>query len=191
MDGRGAALGTLVGLSRIAQGGHFLSDVIFAFFFVHAVAVIIHHWMFDRGKKGGWRDETVLSVSSLIGITLAFLSYFYWDIDLAVYFHSLDHTPWIMPFKVLTDLGKGQWFLIPAAMMYVLCRKKEEQTAKAALFIISIVVVAGLVGGGLKMIAGRARPVLLFSENIYGFHFSRPPRITLPFPRATPPPSWR
>jgi lipid A 4'-phosphatase len=42
--------GTLVGLARIAQGGHFLSDVLFAFFIVYFIAKGIYFWMFERAS---------------------------------------------------------------------------------------------------------------------------------------------
>jgi len=42
------ACGALIGMGRIAQGDHFLSDVIFSFFFVYCVAKILYYWMFDK-----------------------------------------------------------------------------------------------------------------------------------------------
>lgn len=40
-------IGSLVGLGRIVQGGHFLSDVIFSFVFVAITAKIVHYFMFE------------------------------------------------------------------------------------------------------------------------------------------------
>ena len=40
--------GTMVGLIRIIQGGHFLSDVVFAFFIVYAVASLLYDIMLKR-----------------------------------------------------------------------------------------------------------------------------------------------
>lgn len=51
----GAVLyGAVVGLVRIVQGGHFLSDVVFSFIFVFLVAAILHRLIFpDRqGQRG-------------------------------------------------------------------------------------------------------------------------------------------
>lgn len=39
------ALGSFLGLARIAQGGHFLSDVVFCGFAVGAVVLILHRWI--------------------------------------------------------------------------------------------------------------------------------------------------
>jgi lipid A 4'-phosphatase len=40
--------GAVVGLVRILQGGHFLSDVVFAYFIIHAVSAVLHWIMFER-----------------------------------------------------------------------------------------------------------------------------------------------
>lgn len=41
-------LGVTVGFVRIIQGGHFISDVVFAFFFLYAVASVLYFFMFER-----------------------------------------------------------------------------------------------------------------------------------------------
>lgn len=48
--GIGAALGfgALVGLARIAQGGHFLSDVVYAGFLVYGVSALLFWWIVER-----------------------------------------------------------------------------------------------------------------------------------------------
>jgi lipid A 4'-phosphatase len=40
--------GAVVGLVRILQGGHFLSDVVFAFFIIYAVSAVLFWVMFER-----------------------------------------------------------------------------------------------------------------------------------------------
>jgi lipid A 4'-phosphatase len=40
--------GAVVGLVRILQGGHFLSDVVFAYFIIHAVSAVLYWIMFER-----------------------------------------------------------------------------------------------------------------------------------------------
>lgn len=44
----GASYGVLVGFGRIAQGGHFLSDVLFSFVFVYLSARILYHFLFEK-----------------------------------------------------------------------------------------------------------------------------------------------
>lgn len=42
------AFGSLVGLGRIVQGGHFFSDVFFSFVFVFLTAKILYHFTFEK-----------------------------------------------------------------------------------------------------------------------------------------------
>lgn len=48
----GLLLGSMVGLGRILQGGHFLSDVIFAFWAVYFVCLVLAGWFFTRPDEG-------------------------------------------------------------------------------------------------------------------------------------------
>jgi lipid A 4'-phosphatase len=43
--GIGLSLGGLIGLARIAQGGHFISDVVFSFFAVYFTAKLVYYLM--------------------------------------------------------------------------------------------------------------------------------------------------
>lgn len=50
----GVAAGTFVGLARIAQGGHFLSDVVFSFFVVYIVIEVVDRafqWFITAGQR--------------------------------------------------------------------------------------------------------------------------------------------
>lgn len=40
--------GAVVGMVRILQGGHFLSDIVFAFFIIYALSAILYWIMFER-----------------------------------------------------------------------------------------------------------------------------------------------
>jgi len=40
--------GAAVGLVRVLQGGHFLTDVVFAFFIIHALSAVLYWIMFER-----------------------------------------------------------------------------------------------------------------------------------------------
>lgn len=46
--GAAVAFGTLVGLVRIAQGGHFLSDVVYAGLLVFGTTALLHWWIVER-----------------------------------------------------------------------------------------------------------------------------------------------
>lgn len=47
----GLALGSLVGLGRLLQGGHFLSDVIFAFWAVYFVSLLLARWFYPPDER--------------------------------------------------------------------------------------------------------------------------------------------
>lgn len=42
--------GSLIGLVRIAQGGHFFSDVIFSFFFTYITIRLLYYFMFSKSR---------------------------------------------------------------------------------------------------------------------------------------------
>ena len=44
------AAGGIIGMVRIIQGGHFLSDVIFSFAFVYLTSLLLHYGMFRNDK---------------------------------------------------------------------------------------------------------------------------------------------
>ena len=44
----GVALGGLLGIVRIVQGGHFTSDVIFSFVVVYVTGKVLYFLMFER-----------------------------------------------------------------------------------------------------------------------------------------------
>lgn len=46
----GIALGAYVGLGRMAQGGHFFSDVVFAYWVVYAVCVVLARWLLHQDR---------------------------------------------------------------------------------------------------------------------------------------------
>lgn len=68
----GVALGSTIGLARIVQGGHFLSDIVFAFCAVFVTAWILYELMYpdrqrsageeERRPRGGLRPEAAAVV---------------------------------------------------------------------------------------------------------------------------------
>ncbi len=53
----GVSMGSVIGLVRIIQGRHFLSDIVFAFFFVYMVAAVVYWWMSREGMLKGHTKE--------------------------------------------------------------------------------------------------------------------------------------
>lgn len=58
--------GALVGLDRIAEGGHFLSDVVFAGLLAYGIAALGHWWIIDRdGLAAPWLRRTGRAAGNL------------------------------------------------------------------------------------------------------------------------------
>jgi len=51
-QGLGITAGGLLGLMRMAQGGHFLSDVVFSFFIVYFAAWLLHRLLYSATSSG-------------------------------------------------------------------------------------------------------------------------------------------
>jgi lipid A 4'-phosphatase len=51
------AFGGLIGLARIAQGGHFVSDVVFSGVLVCGLSQVLHRWIIDRRPRATWKNN--------------------------------------------------------------------------------------------------------------------------------------
>lgn len=116
----------------------------------------------------------------LEGVLIGFV-----DKPLSLFLRGLQqsHPALIDFFRGYTDLGKSVWYLWPSGLLLIGCGlvlrfyplppNKRQQVAvlghRLAFFFASIAV-SGLVTDFFKNLIGRARPVLLEREGIYGFH---------------------
>lgn len=86
-------------------------------------------------------------------------------------------------FRAYTDMGKAQWYLPPSGLAMIAAalalrfgRLAETMRQKVAIlgrklgFFFACVTVSGIATDLIKPIPGRARPVMLQQENLYGFH---------------------
>ncbi len=60
----GIGIGALVGLGRMIQGAHFLSDVIFSFWVVYFTALLLSRWLYGRSRPWEAADPTPLATGS-------------------------------------------------------------------------------------------------------------------------------
>ena len=187
--GAGAvAAGALIGLARMAQGAHFLSDVVFAGLVVCGIAWLLAWMILERNVGGivwsrlvGWLGRAaagwaVYAVLTVIGIAVSIA---YIDRPVALYFHGV--SPQVAEvFRVITRLGVSTYYLIGTAALALTCwligRFIESRwaarlgaTAIVPLFLFLSIVVSGLVTDLLKVVFGRARPKLLFANETFGF----------------------
>ena len=85
-------------------------------------------------------------------------------------------------FKVVTNLGLAEYYLVPAGLLWLgfalkarRCllpdqRRRWRELAWRPGFVFLAVAVTGLIENAVKMVVGRARPRLLFDTGFYGFH---------------------
>ncbi|MCT7378090.1 phosphatase PAP2 family protein [Chelativorans salis] len=97
------------------------------------------------------------------------------DRPVALFFASQRDTMFVQVAWFLTDFGKAYWFIIPAAVAFVLSRfvLRNPLYASQALFVLLSVAVTGIVVDIIKIVFGRARPNLLLNHDIYQFFFFR------------------
>jgi membrane-associated phospholipid phosphatase len=106
------------------------------------------------------------------------------DQPLSEYLRQVDaqYPAVINVFRDFTDLGKSKWYLWPSGLALVFCaiahrvrfiqirQKLLMQIENVLLFLFLSLAASGIVTDIIKPLLGRARPVELARENIYGFY---------------------
>ncbi|HEY1505056.1 MAG TPA: phosphatase PAP2 family protein [Stellaceae bacterium] len=185
-----AALGAVLGVVRLAQGGHFLSDIVASGFLVAAIAWGLHGlimgsdaiecwWRALREPSPGLRHFAWFS----LGCVIAFIVAFKWiDIPLALALQPIDPVTRAV-FGFITRLGEGGVYLVPLGVVFVWAwLKREKLWATRAGFVFVTLAVPGILADIMKPVFARARPVLLFRENLYGFTWGSPHANAWSFP---------
>jgi lipid A 4'-phosphatase len=185
-----AALGAggLIGLARIVQGGHFLSDVVFAGFLVTAISWLLHR-LIVAGDLPAWERivawRAAIAWRRLLGWSAAtgaavLVSILFLDRPLAVFFHGQDERlRGVFEFITQFGLSKGWligaaliWFaLIAAARLPRLAARSSRliEYSRAPLFFFTALAASGLAVDLVKIVVGRTRPKLLFSDGLFAF----------------------
>jgi lipid A 4'-phosphatase len=182
--GAAVAVGALVGVARMAQGGHFLSDVVFSGLLVCGVSVLLHRAIVENDRLARWaerwRPPASIALPALALLLLVLASIAFVDRPVAWFFHDSNRSLRDV-FQFITQFGLSKGYLSIAA---VLClglrlaawRARDARLAAAlmqnayrALFLFLAVAVSGLVTDLIKIVVGRARPKLLFADGFLGF----------------------
>ena len=185
--GSAIALGTIIGAIRMAQGGHFLSDVVASFFLVFATSWLLHRWIVQkdglavllrhlRHPPPSLRRFLLLGAVSAVAVAVSIA---WLDRPLAFLFAA---SPGLRPvWRVITMFGVSTGYLVIAALLALGCaiaarcatddarKRRLAQHARRAAFVFVVVGGAGLAGDILKPVFGRARPRLYLDEGIFGF----------------------
>jgi membrane-associated phospholipid phosphatase len=111
------------------------------------------------------------SIASATVVLLCIFSYVFADIQVALWFHSLQNTGYFHLFAIVTELGDSKWYLAGGAFLFLFFRKRNPFIAYSGQLLFSSVAVSGLCADLVKYIAGRARPKLYFRNHLYGFDF--------------------
>lgn len=176
-------VGALIGLMRIVQGGHFLSDVVFSGFIIIGISWLLYQLVVASGiTMTSMRDRILYSgITCTIAILLCIVFY---DRKVAMAAHKLGPRTVAIAGSV-TNFGQSQGYLIGSAVLFaalILAAWRIRNTALAerlrrnawrAAFIFITVTVSGLGVDLLKVIFGRARPKILFETGFYGFFHGR------------------
>jgi len=104
-------------------------------------------------------------------VLLCVISYYYWDLPLAIYCKGLRRSV-IDIAKIVTILGDSLWYfliLVPA-FIYFWFLAKNKLWSKRIIFILASLSISGLLNLLIKWLAGRYRPNML-EKGFFGFNY--------------------
>jgi membrane-associated phospholipid phosphatase len=129
--------------------------------------------MIARGQEDGTDFPWVkISIFTLFIVAAIGGSFYFIDLPVAIASRTLDMEI-VSFFQVITGLGNAAWYLVPAALLFLLFHYvwKREQWARWCLFVFSAVAVSGLTTDLFKWLAGRWRPKAHLEDQLYGFDY--------------------
>lgn len=195
--GAGAALGVV----RIIQGGHFLSDVIFAGLFVGGLVWLLHGLIMMPGggtpvawlraqwpTRGGRLRLVALTIGGLAALAMVTI-----DRPVATWVAALDPSVHRF-FSATARPGLSTGWLIGSALLALLAgviawrsaeaarKQRWRSHALAPAFVFASVALAGLTTDLVKAVVGRFRPKLFLLDGRYGFDFLHYKADFLSFP---------
>ena len=117
-------------------------------------------------KKG------IAAIFFFVCLLLVTVSYFYWDIPLAIYCKGLNRSI-VDIADIVTILGESKWYyiiLVPAFVWFLFLAKNKLWSMRILFLFISISA-SGLINLLVKWLAGRHRPINYFTHGLFGFNF--------------------
>ncbi len=105
-------------------------------------------------------------------ISVCIVSFLYLDKPIAYYLHGLDLKTNIPLVYWCTQLGEGLIYIVSFGLLALFFRyiRPNKQWEARAWFLWLCVLIPYFICGVLKVTLGRARPELLFNEQLYGFY---------------------
>lgn len=126
-------------------------------------------------------QNKIFLAAALLAMSTAVLLYLFLDLPVARYFMTINGGT-KETFAFITKLGQADIYLIPAFLFFIFYRKRNLLLSRRALYLFCVVATAGLFVDIVKVISGRFRPTLYFSNGWYGFDFFRLQSDYLSFP---------
>ena len=119
---------------------------------------------------------------SIIGLII--LSVWYMDRPIAYYFHMLDLQTHLTILTWFTHLGSNKLYIIPLLLWALFFRyMSPNKTWEARIWFLWLcVLIPSIICILLKILFGRTRPELLFSDHLYGFYFLQRHTLFWSFP---------
>lgn len=116
--------------------------------------------------------KLIAAILFFVCLVLVAVSYFYWDIPLAIYCKSLNREV-VDIAELVTISGEARWYYILLILTYFPLRIiwKNKTWSMKLLFIFLSLSASGLVNLVVKWLAGRNRPINYFTHGLYGFNY--------------------
>ena len=190
------ATGTVIGVSRMAEGAHFLSDVVFAGFINIGVAWVLYTWIGARGSPGDralTRMDDRLRATERPGALVvshphAFVAVFALCM-LCIVFIDRPALRWFLTFdwdlhlifKWIADWGRQVFWAVPSGVAFIAlwlaarapgfaaAQERLKAWSMLPLFIFLSLSVTGIASQILKISFGRMRPLHYYRHDDYGF----------------------
>lgn len=183
-------LGATLGVVRLAQGGHFLSDVVASGFLVFGTSwllyrVIVVHDGIASLLAACRRPSLELKYFiglSLVTAALFLCAYALLDQPLARFFYDADPTLRRV-FAFITRFGDSTIYLVPLgiAIVWSLWTRRALLAWRMG-YMFAAIAISGLIADIAKPVFGRARPRLLLQDQIFGFSWHGAHSIYWSFP---------
>lgn len=109
----------------------------------------------------------------LFWLLAVIISYFSFDEKIALSFRQIQHTNLYQLAQVITKFGYGLYYIMGLTGLLLISNfiLKKKQLVTQVFFLLLAVALSGLLCDFLKIIFGRARPIQLLQNDLFGFHF--------------------
>ena len=119
-------------------------------------------------------DRTAAPSALLLTALICVAAWFFADITLTRYFNRFSGASWLGIWEAITLAGQSELYLAGGLALFLGLRRRNRRAAIVNLFLFTSVALSGLTTDILKVLFGRARPILLFEQDTFGmgwFHF--------------------